>query len=66
MQCPHCRYLQPFDPPIAAEDGYDVMGFCRNPRIGMELFQLKSRLDAQPTCPCFFPHSSHAVSQHRL
>jgi hypothetical protein len=65
-QCPQCRYLQPFNPPIADEDGYDVMGFCRQPRIGMELFQLKTRLDAQPSCPCFFLHSPRVVSPHRL
>ena len=54
-QCPECRYLQPFDPPIQDDDGYDVAGFCRHPRIGMELFELKTRAGAQPPCPCFFP-----------
>jgi hypothetical protein len=66
-QCPHCRYLQRFDPPVSDDDGYDVLGFCRHPRIGMELFRLKRRPeDAQPLCPCFFPRSPHAVSQHPL
>ena len=55
-ECPACRYFQPFEPPVEEEDGYQVLGFCRHPRIGMELFELKSRDQAaQPRCPCFFP-----------
>jgi hypothetical protein len=55
-QCPECRYLQAFDPPIEDDDGYEVVGFCRHPRIGIELFELKRRDGQdQPKCPCFFP-----------
>jgi hypothetical protein len=67
-ECPRCRYLQPIDPPICDDDGYDLVGFCRHPRIGMELFQLKRRpAGAQSSCPCFFPQAEPAhVPQHRL
>jgi hypothetical protein len=55
-QCPGCRYLQAFDPPIEDDDGYEVLGFCRHPRIGMELFQLQRHAhEDEPGCPCFFP-----------
>ncbi len=52
-QCPQCRYLQPFDPPLPGDDGYAVVGFCRHPRIAMDLHELKRRTPAP--CPCFFP-----------
>jgi hypothetical protein len=53
-QCPECRYFQSFDPPVQEDDGYDVVGFCRHPRIGMELFELKARgRGNEPKCPCF-------------
>ena len=55
-QCPECRYFQGFDPPIPEDDGYEVLGFCRHPRIGMELFELKTGARRhQPPCPCYFP-----------
>jgi hypothetical protein len=62
-QCPHCRYLQAFDPPIAGDDGYSVVGFCRHPRIGMELHELRRRVP--DPCPCFFPRPRAAdVPKH--
>jgi hypothetical protein len=55
-QCPGCRYFQGFDPPIPEDDGYEVLGFCRHPRIGMELFELKTRPRRDDAaCPCYFP-----------
>lgn len=55
-QCPDCRYFQRFDPPIPEDDGYEVLGFCRHPRIGMELFELRTRARRDhPACPCYFP-----------
>jgi hypothetical protein len=65
-QCPNCHYLQPFDPRIPADDGYDVLGFCRHPRIGMELFEPRLRAaDAWQPCPCFLPASFRSPPPER-
>jgi hypothetical protein len=40
-QCPHCFYYQAAQPPFTDDSGYEILGFCRHPRIGMELFQAK-------------------------
>lgn len=37
-QCRRCRFMEPFEPPELDDSGYEVVGFCRNPRIAMEIF----------------------------
>ena len=54
QECPHCRYLEPIDPPTFDEVGYQLVGLCRHPRIAMELFVLQERDPAtMEPCPCF-------------
>jgi hypothetical protein len=54
-QCPHCRYMHRFTP-FVDDSGYEIVGSCRHPRIGMELFQ---RQTSQPSeserCPLYIP-----------
>ncbi|HUA71456.1 MAG TPA: hypothetical protein VMA96_10250 [Solirubrobacteraceae bacterium] len=38
-QCPGCYYFEAESPPFVDDSGYEILGFCRHPRIGMELFQ---------------------------
>ena len=53
-QCPECHYFQASTPPFIDESGYQIIGLCRHPRIGMELFQ-PQRLDMTKAerCPLF-------------
>jgi hypothetical protein len=53
-QCPHCRYFHATSPPFVDDSGYEIVGFCRHPRIGMELFA-PQELDpsAIERCPLF-------------
>jgi hypothetical protein len=41
-QCPHCVYIHPVDP-FTDDSGYEIHGFCRHPRIAMELFVPQQR-----------------------
>jgi len=53
-ECPRCRYFEPLEPPGYDEAGYEVVGFCLHPRIGMDLFLFKLRdQDSVDSCPCF-------------
>jgi hypothetical protein len=52
-QCPVCRYFEPFEPPCLDDRGYEIVGFCANPRIGMELFTSKRDDAARGICPLF-------------
>lgn len=53
-ECPRCRYLEPIDSPAFDDAGYEIVGFCLHPRIGMNLFLFKNRpLSGAATCPCF-------------
>jgi hypothetical protein len=53
-QCPHCRYFQAFAPPFVDDAGYEILGFCRHPRIGMELFRpQRRRASESDRCPLF-------------
>lgn len=55
-ECPRCRYLERFEPPELDDSGYELVGFCRNPRIAMELFVSKRPgADAVGSCPRFVP-----------
>ena len=49
-QCPRCAYFQPSSPPFVDDTGYEILGFCRHPRIAMELFGPRKRTapDAEP------------------
>jgi hypothetical protein len=38
-QCPDCLYFQAASPAFIDDSGYEIRGFCRHPRIGMELFR---------------------------
>jgi len=38
-QCPHCFYFLAEQAPFTDDSGYEILGFCRQPRIGMELFR---------------------------
>lgn len=53
-QCPRCRYLQGFRPTFVDDSGYEILGFCRHPRISMELFRYQKHpaSDAE-RCPLF-------------
>jgi hypothetical protein len=50
-QCPYCFYFQPEQAPFTDDSGYEILGFCRHPRIGMELF-LPQKLDLSRADPC--------------
>jgi hypothetical protein len=53
-QCPSCFYFQPEQAPFTDDSGYEILGFCRHPRIGMELFQpQKLDLSNSERCPLF-------------
>ena len=50
-QCPNCFYFQAEQPPFTDDSGYEILGFCRHPRIGMELFR-PQKLDFSRADPC--------------
>jgi hypothetical protein len=53
-QCPRCCYLDSFEPPELDDSGYELVGFCRNPRIAMELFvSQRPPSEGLGTCPRF-------------
>jgi hypothetical protein len=53
-ECPRCRFFERLDPPELDDVGYEIVGFCLNPRIGMDLFVFKQRdPDTMDPCPCF-------------
>jgi hypothetical protein len=55
LQCPCCTYLQAIEPFID-DSGYEIVGFCRHPRIAMELFRARERrLSEGRQCPLFIP-----------
>jgi hypothetical protein len=51
-ECPRCHYFERLDPPAYDDVGYEIVGFCLHPRIGMELFRMRSRKSVAD-CPCF-------------
>ncbi|MGH2872446.1 MAG: hypothetical protein ACRDL5_08285 [Solirubrobacteraceae bacterium] len=51
-QCPHCMYLHA-TAPFTEDSGYEVVGFCRHPRIAMELFRSRLEPSASERCPGF-------------
>jgi hypothetical protein len=50
-QCPGCFYFQAESPPFVDDSGYEIVGFCRHPRIGMDLFQAQ-KLDLSQAERC--------------
>ena len=52
-QCPECHYFQPASPPFVDDSGYEIPGFCRHPRIGMELFRPQKLNLSSDRCPLF-------------
>jgi hypothetical protein len=57
-QCPRCAYLHAAEPPYTDDSGYEIIGYCRHPRIAMELFQ-PQKLDpsALGRCRLFVPRN---------
>lgn len=56
-QCPHCVYIHTLSP-FRDDSGYEIRGFCRHPRIAMELFTTQRELsDAEP-CRLFAPETT--------
>ncbi|MGB0091102.1 MAG: hypothetical protein WBP81_00965 [Solirubrobacteraceae bacterium] len=53
-QCPDCTYFHEASPAFVDDSGYEILGFCRHPRIGMELFR-PQRLEPPESerCPLF-------------
>jgi hypothetical protein len=53
-QCPQCLYFRAEEPSFTDDSGYEIVGFCRHPRIGMELFKPQKRdLSKSERCPVF-------------
>lgn len=44
--CPRCRCFFGYEPNRADDAGYELPGFCRHPRIAMELFASRARQDS--------------------
>jgi len=56
-QCPGCIYVHALSPFID-DSGYEIVGFCRHPRIAMELFVPQGpKLSSSKRCPLFVPES---------
>jgi len=59
QQCPHCFYFQAMSPAHVDDSGYEVVGFCRHPRIAMPLFRTqKLDLSNSRDCPLFVSRPS--------
>ena len=53
-QCPQCRYVQACEPPFVDDSGYEIVAWCRHPRIGIELFRSrKPSASESERCPLF-------------
>jgi hypothetical protein len=52
-ECPRCWYFQKFDLPYEDDIGYEIVGFCRQPRIAMDLFRFRERPEPAH-CPLFY------------
>lgn len=58
-QCPGCAYFHAASPAFVDDSGYEILGFCRQPRIGMELFRPKKLGQCKSErCPLFVPRAS--------
>jgi hypothetical protein len=55
-QCPDCHYFCAAVPAFVDDSGYEILGFCRHPRIAMELFRRQREAgSAGDRCPLFVP-----------
>jgi hypothetical protein len=53
-QCPDCHYFCAAAPAFVDDSGYEILGFCRHPRIAMELFRRRREAgSAADRCPVF-------------
>jgi hypothetical protein len=53
-QCPDCHYFCAAAPAFVDDSGYEIVGFCRHPRIAMELFRRQRQTgSATDRCPVF-------------
>ena len=53
-QCPGCAYFHTESPPFVDDSGYEILGFCRHPRIAMELFRPQQLQTSEADrCPMF-------------
>jgi hypothetical protein len=57
-QCPGCFYFGAASPVFVDDSGYEIVGFCRHPRIAMELFLPQQRRPAEADRCRLFLHSS--------
>ncbi len=61
-QCPKCFYFQAASPPFVDDSGYEILGFCRHPRIAMELFRAQRlRHSDSDRCRLFVPRPGQAA-----
>ena len=59
-QCPDCVYVHKLTP-FTDDSGYEILGFCRHPRIAMELFRAQRREPSgSERCPLFVPQGLNA------
>jgi hypothetical protein len=63
-ECPRCRFFKKFDEPQYDDTGYEIVGFCRNPRVGMELFRSKRKGGQLEPCPEFSPRGQGDTGAH--
>jgi hypothetical protein len=48
-------YFQVEEPAFIDDSGYEILGFCRHPRVAMELFRPQQRKSSDADCcPLFF------------
>lgn len=59
-QCPECLYFQAATPVFVDDSGYEIRGFCRHPRVAMELFQTQKRDLSGDRCPLFVRQTGRA------
>jgi hypothetical protein len=52
-QCPSCVYCEALEPAYRDDSGYEIRGFCRHPRIAMQLFVPQRQRLEQGPCPLF-------------
>lgn len=50
-QCPGCMYMHAQAQPFLDDAGYEIVGFCRHPRIAMQLFRSRRDLSNAERCP---------------
>jgi hypothetical protein len=50
-QCPHCFYFQAERPTFTEDLGYEIVGVCLHPRVGMGPFR-SQKLERSKVDPC--------------